>query len=118
MWSESEKEFLKRQAGILSSNEISKILKKKPDCIRQMACTLGVSLYIDKLDSKSKNLMLKMLMNKHPRQKISQVTGISLSTVCAYAKNPNKCNKPKRGNKSSLIFGHTTNNLVNAVFSL
>lgn len=118
MWSESEKEFLKRQAGVLSSKEISKILKKKPDCIRQMACTLGVSLYIEKLDSKSKNLMLKMLKNKHPRQKISQVTGISLSTVCAYAKNPNKCNKPKRGNKSSLIFGHTTNNLVNAVFSL
>lgn len=122
MWTNKEKAFLTRQAGILSTNEISKKLKKKPDCIRQMASTLGVSLFIEKLDAESKSLMLEMLKHKHPKQQISEVTGVSLSTVTQYAKNPNKCNRPKRRanprSSRAMMFDSTTKNLVNTVFSL
>ncbi|WP_390240706.1 hypothetical protein [Vibrio sp. R78045] len=122
MWTEKEKEFLMKNAGKLSTKEMSKKLKKKPDCIRQTACILGVSLHIEKIDPDVKKQMLKMLKSGLPKLKISKVTGVSLSTVRAYAKNPNKCNKPKRNNNGkrpkSVVHDKTTSNLVNAVFSL
>ncbi|MDA0146398.1 hypothetical protein OCT63_19415 [Vibrio sp. RW] len=77
MWTRNEIKYLSSNAGRLTTKQMSKILDKSEDNIRQRASQMGISLAVRSIAKEKIDMAREMIKKNVPASVIVKKTGLS-----------------------------------------